>query len=42
MEISRVAALGGMTPVGIELLLSGRLPHMSGYMARKLLAIEAH
>jgi hypothetical protein len=41
MDIDRIAALGGTTPVGIDLLLSGKLAQISGYQARKLLTVVA-
>lgn len=40
MDITEIAARSGSTPVGIELLLSGRQAQMNGHRARKMLTIK--
>jgi hypothetical protein len=40
MGIDRIAALTGMGPPGLDLILAGRIPEIPGYQARQIMSIE--
>lgn len=41
MDLSRIAALSGLEPFWLDLILSGGIAEVSGYMASRLLSIRA-